>query len=76
MNWKTRLLTILSTVFSDAKTFTLSEVYQTCEGAMTYYYPNNNTIQASIRRKLEDFRDMGIITFVDNNGTYSWVVDA
>ena len=75
MNWKTRFFAILSTVFSDTETFTLTEVYQTCEGVMSYYYPNNNTIQASIRRNLEDFRDMNIVTFVDNKGTYSWVTD-
>ncbi len=75
MNWKTRLFTILSTVFSDTKTFTLTEVYQTCQGVMSYYYPDNTTIQATICRNLEDFRDMGIITFVDNRGTYCWVID-
>ena len=75
MTWKTRLFTILSTVFSDTNTFTLQEVYQTCEGVMSYYYPDNTTIRASIRRNLEDLRDMGIITFVDNMGTYNWVTD-
>jgi len=72
MTWQTRLFSILVTVFGDTNTFTLQQVYQTCEGVMSYYYPDNTTIQASIRRNLEDLRDMGVITFMDNNGTYSW----
>ena len=72
MNWKTRLFSLLSTIFGDKDTFTLSEVYQTCTGAMSYYYPNNSTVEASIRLALENLRDMDIITFVDNQGTYSW----
>lgn len=72
MTWTTRLFALLATIFGDTDSFTLTQVYQTCTGAMTYYYPNNNTVDATIRRTLEDLRDMGIIAFVDNAGTYTW----
>jgi len=71
-NAKTKLVALLATVFGDKTTFTLQQVYQVAEGVMAYYYPNNNTIQATIRRGLEDLRDDGFLTFVDNQGTYSW----
>ena len=74
MNWKTTLFALLVSFFGDKKTFTLQEVYQTCSGGMSYYYPKNNTVEASVRRTLEDLRDMGLITFVDNEGTYAWEV--
>ena len=72
-NAKTKLFALLATVFGDNTTFTLQQVYQVAEGAMSYYYPNNTTIQATIRRNLEDLRDDGFLNFVDNQGTYSWV---
>ena len=75
MTWKSRLFSILVAVFGDTTTFTLQEVYQTCEGVMSYYYPKSNTVQASIRLNLEKLRDDGIINFVDDMGTYSWVKD-
>nr|WP_229241116.1 hypothetical protein [Clostridium haemolyticum] len=32
-------------------------------------YPNNNTIKASIRRNLQELRDLGLIKFL-GNGKY------
>jgi Fe2+ or Zn2+ uptake regulation protein len=72
MNFRSKLFKVLSCVFETNKQFTLSEVYQISEGPMSYYYPNNNTIRASIRENLQQLRDEGFLTFVDNKGTYSF----
>jgi hypothetical protein len=68
---KTKLLTLLTTVFKDVPTFSLKQVYQVAEGPMAYYYPNNNTLRATIDLSLKELRDNGFLT-VDNQGTYSW----
>ena len=69
---KTKLLHLLTTVFGNVPTFTLQQVYQVAEGPMTYLYPNDNTIQTTIRLSLGELRDNGFLTFVDDQGTYSW----
>ena len=33
-------------------------------------FPNAKTPDASMRKVLQEFRDMGIVKFVDNNGNY------
>jgi Fe2+ or Zn2+ uptake regulation protein len=71
--WKQQLYKVLTLVFKNRGEFTLTEVYQTCCGVMSYLYPKNNTIEASIRRNLEELRDDGLIVFVDYKGTYSLV---
>ena len=68
--WKQNLYKVLTLVFKNRGEFTLSEVYQTCYGVMSYLYPKNNTIEASIRRNLEELRDDELVHFVDYRGTY------
>ena len=72
MNFQTHLFNILVTFFGNKTTFNLPEVYQVAVGGLGYLYPNNNTLEASIRRTLQTLRDNDIITFVDNEGTYTW----
>jgi len=34
------------------------------------YYPKNHTVDASLRRNLQELRDLGLIRFIDNGGHY------
>lgn len=70
MTWKQKFYQALSLVFREGSDFTLSEVYETCSGVMSYLYPKNNTIEASIRRNLQELHRDGLIDFVDYKGTY------
>lgn len=53
--------------------FRLSDVYASID-QLRLRHPANNTIDAKIRQQLQVLRDLGLIIFVDNNGTYrkSW----
>ena len=73
MSQRKLLLTLLSTVFADHVEFTLQQVLQSCTGAFEIHFPQNNTVDASIRRTLQQLRDQRWISFVDDNGTYRWV---
>ncbi|MCB0699617.1 MAG: NgoFVII family restriction endonuclease [Chitinophagales bacterium] len=53
-----------------ANTFTLTHVHETFTDELKRKYPNNNTIDASIRHNLQRLRDIGLIEFVDNRGNY------
>ena len=70
ITWKQKLYQALSLVFQGGSDFTLSEVYKSCSGVMSYLYPKNNTIEASIRRNLQELHHDGLINFVDYKGTY------
>ncbi len=72
MNFQTNLFNVLVTFFGNATEFTLQDVYQVASGGLSYLYPNNNTIDSSIRANLQNLRDNNIIVFLDDNGTYSW----
>jgi hypothetical protein len=48
--------------------FTLADVNQ-YEYIFQKAYPSNETIQASIRRNLQELRDLGLVKF-DGNGRY------
>ena len=52
--------------------FKLSEVYQVAEGALSYHYPNNNTVRASIQRNMQKLRKDGHLHFGEKRGTYYW----
>jgi phosphatidylserine/phosphatidylglycerophosphate/cardiolipin synthase-like enzyme len=65
--WKAEMFKVLSELKKD--TFTLKDVYAFVP-RFEKLYPDNHTIQDSMRRNLEDFRDLGLIRFVDNAGAY------
>lgn len=62
-NWSDVLYEIITENFEDE--FTLKQVYA-FEPILKAQYPNNNTIQASIRRNLQKLRNKGKIDFLDN----------
>lgn len=64
--WYEKLYEIIIKNFDDE--FTLNELYR-FTSLLHEQYPNNNTIQSSIRRNLQKLRDMGKIEFI-GNGSY------
>lgn len=70
--WNQIVYSIISKNFTN-NIFTLQEVYEHVP-KLEKMYPNNNTIKASIRRNLQELRDKGLITFIENNkGTYQLI---
>jgi len=57
----------------ESEIFTISDVYEKCEELLSYIFPNNKTIRASIKHNLQRLRDDGIIAFVDYKGQYKWM---
>ena len=49
----------------ESEIFTISDVYEKCEELLSYIFPNNKTIRASIQHNLQLLRDDGIIAFVN-----------
>lgn len=64
--WKKLIFNVLNSIGNE--TFTLKDVYG-LENLFKEAYPNNKTIRASIRRNLQELRDLGLIKFV-GNGEY------
>lgn len=62
-NWPDILYSIISDNFNDE--FSVKEIYA-YEPIFQAHYPQNHTIQASIRRNLQKLRDKGKIIFLDN----------
>jgi len=56
--------------FDKNKTFTKSEVDAVAVPVFTHKYPNNNTVTYTLALQLQKLRDQGLLTFVDNKGTY------
>ena len=70
---KLKMLELLERNFPVNKPFTLQQVYPLVEDDLRRSYPNNNSIQQTIRKNLQLLRDDGIIEFDnDNPGTYHW----
>ena len=49
--------------------FTLDDIYK-FESRLAEKFPENHTIDSSIRRTLQTLRDDGLLVFVDDNGSY------
>lgn len=62
-NWPDKLYGIICENFDDE--FSLKEIYA-YEPIFQAHYPDNHTIQSSIRRNLQKLRDNGKIIFLDN----------
>ena len=57
----------------ESEIFTISDVYEKCEELLSYIFPKNKTIRASIQYNLQLLRNDGIITFVNYKGQYKWM---
>lgn len=64
--WKKNILEIINDI--DGFQFSLSDIYEK-EEILKILYPNNNTIKESIRRNLQELRDLGLVRFL-GNGRY------
>lgn len=65
-SWKKTTFEIVDLI--EQAEFSLSDVY-VHEDIFSKKYPNNNTVKASIRRNLQELRDLGLIKFL-GNGKY------
>lgn len=65
-SWKRTTFEVVDII--EKNEFSLDDIY-VCEEIFSKKYPNNNTIKASIRRSLQELRDLGLIKFL-GNGNY------
>ncbi len=54
-----------------ARTFTLKEFHAVHLPVFEAFLPNNKNVAAKVRQQLQQLRNDGAITFVDNRGTYT-----
>lgn len=53
------------------RTFTLQEFFQKYEMEFAAFAPRNQHLYAKVRQQVQILRDGGLLTFVDNHGTYT-----
>ena len=72
-NWKdfTRELVVAFCNERGSRTFTLQELQTAKEKEILAYSPKNKYPLPKLRQQLQFLRDEGILTFVDNRGTYT-----
>lgn len=61
---------LLLLTFDQNETFTKRDVDAVAVPVFTRKYPNNNTVTYTLALQLQKLRDQGLLTFVDNKGTY------
>tara|TARA_Y100000768_G_C23580870_1_gene497067 strand:- start:75 stop:365 length:291 start_codon:yes stop_codon:yes gene_type:complete len=69
-SWKEQLKKSILEKGLDIGTFTLKELYDEIYTEYQIKYPNNKTIDASIRRNLQGLRRDGFLRFINNQGVY------
>jgi hypothetical protein len=69
-SWKKEVLHLIRSHWHSDHVFSLSDVY-TFTGQLTGRHPANLHVKAKIRQTLQQLRDEGEITFVDNEGHYA-----
>jgi len=52
------------------KEFSLQEFYDRFMPMLEQHYPDNENMDATIRYRFQDLRDMGRLKFLDDNGNY------
>ena len=72
LTFKNYLFSVLLLHFRDRLRFTLKEIYLVAEGALSYHFPINNTVRASIRRNMQQLSKDGHLHFGEKRGTYYW----
>ena len=69
-SWKEQLKQSILEKGLDIGTFTLKELYDEIYAEYQIKYPNNKTVDASIRRNLQGLRSDGFLRFINNQGVY------
>ena len=70
MTWKDELKNSITEKGLDIGTFTLKDLYDEIYTEYQLKYPNNKTVDASIRRNLQGLRRDGFLRFIHNQGVY------
>src|SRR5690606_3054019 len=65
-NWQNTVFKVINLIGKDE--FSLSDIYN-YKHIFKKVFPNNNTIRNSIRRTLQELRDLGLVKFY-GNGRY------
>jgi len=73
MDWRRYTQKRVEAYCSDVgrRTFTLREFLEAVVPDAQQLFPANRNIEAKIRQQLQFLRDEGLLTFVDNRGTYT-----
>lgn len=53
------------------RTFSLQELWQAFQGDFEGFSKDNNNVQAKVRQQLQFLRDDGLLSFLDQRGTYT-----
>ena len=71
--WGAAVLACVRTTIQETGSlhFTLQEFTYRYAPVLASQYPNNQHVEAKIRQQLQVLRDVGILNFVDNQGTYA-----
>ncbi|MDF9717343.1 hypothetical protein [Nocardioides sp. ChNu-99] len=69
--WKQAVADELARLYRPGQEFTLTDFYRRAEARLQAMYPDNTTVQATIRQILQRHRDSGLLTF-HGNGRYTY----
>ena len=69
--WKQAVADELARLYRPGREFTLTDFYARAEERLQAMYPDNTTVQATIRQILQRHRDAGLLTF-HGNGRYTY----
>jgi hypothetical protein len=69
MTWKSELDRMIHTRWRKGQTVTVAQLYD-LEEELRELFPENNTIRDKIRQTVQYLRDDGVLSFIDNSGTY------
>lgn len=69
--WKQAVADELARLYGPGQEFTLTDFYAKAEQRLQAMYPDNTTVQATIRQILQRHRDSGLLTF-HGNGRYTY----
>ncbi|NYJ02430.1 hypothetical protein HNR19_003128 [Nocardioides thalensis] len=69
--WKQAVAGELARLYRPGQEFTLADFYAKAEKRLQAMYPDNTTVQATIRQILQRHRDSGLLTF-HGNGRYTY----
>jgi hypothetical protein len=69
VTWSSELWGMISGRFAVGQRFSIEDIYA-WEEYLAEKHPNNRHIRETCRDKLQEFRDLDLIEFVDDEGVY------
>ena len=73
VGWKHTIKSFICIKWESGDIFTLQEFYKLYMDVLQKIYPDNHTIEASVRETLQKLRDDNVIIFLDTRGSYSLI---